>query len=104
MKSDHEQMDKELRDFASKKNISLGDIDADTNVNLTERAGNEWDEEWADEMADQHRRLIRRFERADQKIQESELVGIIRKSLPTLRSHMDMAEKLEEKFDNMPDR
>jgi hypothetical protein len=47
-----------------------------------------------------HHRLVRKFERAANRTQDVELKVIINKALPILRSHLDMAEKLEAKLSN----
>lgn len=98
MLGDHEKMDSELRAYAGKKNISLADLRTNETVNLNEKAGREWDEEWADEVGDMHRAVIRRFERAQNRVQDAELKDMINKSLPTLQAHRDMTQKLEDKL------
>lgn len=99
MITDHEKMEKEVDAYVSKKNINTSGVDTSATVNLNEDKGNEWDEEWADEMGDKHRQLIRRFERAEKRVDDAELKNLITQSLPTLRSHLDMVEKLEAKLD-----
>lgn len=101
MMTDHEQMDKDLKAYATKKNISLADVDMDSydRINLDEKKGPDWDEEWADEIVDMHEKTIKKFERNQDKVADAELKDMITKALPTLRSHLEMATKLEDKLD-----
>ena len=104
MITEHEKLNQDLRSYANKKNFRLDDIDTTKTVKLNEDAGNEWDEEWADEIGDRHRMMIRRFERAQTRVQDSELRDIIAKALPSMRSHLDKTEQLETKLDVQNDR
>lgn len=99
MIAEYEKIDKDMRAYASKNNFRLDGIDATKMTQLNEDAGNEWDEEWADEVGDRHRALIRRFDRAQNRIQDSELKDMINQALPSMRSHLDKTEKLEAKLD-----
>lgn len=99
MITDHEQMDVELKSLAATKNVDISNADTSIIAQLSEKPGPDWDEEWADEIGDMHRTLIRRFERAQNFTKDADLKALIDKSLPTLRSHMQMAEQLEERLD-----
>ena len=104
MISDHEKIDRDLRAYANKNNFTLDGIDTNNMVNINKKSGNEWDEEWADEVGDHHRAMIRRFDRAQNRIQDMELKEIISEALPSMRSHLDKTEKLEVKLDVKTDR
>lgn len=99
MMADHEKMDTDMRAYATKKNLDLADVDVDAKVNLMDAKGAEWDEEWADEVGDMHRRLINRFERAENYAQDAELKDMVTKTLPTLRAHHDMLLGTEKRLD-----
>lgn len=99
MLADHEKMRTDLLAYAQKHNYDLTGLDTNRTVNNNKSAGANWDEEWADEMVDMHRSTIRRFERAQKRIQEQELAGMITSTLPTLRSHLQMMEGLDNKLD-----
>lgn len=99
MMADHEKMDKEMRTYASDKKIDISDVDTSADVNLNEQKGREWDEEWADEVADMHEHLIKKFERAQDRVENAELKGMINKTLPTLRNHLNMANQLETRLE-----
>ena len=95
----HEKLDKDMRAYASKNNFLLDGVDTTRMVNINKTSGNDWDEEWADEVGDRHRALIRKFDRAQNRIQDSELKDMINQALPSMRSHLDKTEKLENKLD-----
>ena len=104
MISDHEKIDRDMRAYASKNNFGLDGVNTTDMVNINKKSGNEWDEEWADEVGDRHRAMIRRFDRAQNRIQDNELKKIISEALPTMRSHLDKTEKLEVKLDAKADK
>lgn len=99
MMTDHEKMDKDMKAYAAKKNIDLSNLDTTVTVDLNESKGNDWDEEWADEMEDKHEALVKKFEKAENKVHDAELKTMITSTLPTLRSHLDMARKLDDKLE-----
>ena len=100
MLADHEKMDTDLKAFAKKKGIEIEEADTTVIIlDINENDAKDWDKEWADEMADKHRKLVRRFERAENFANDAELKVLISSSLPTLRAHLDMATKLEERLD-----
>jgi putative membrane protein len=103
MMQEHEKMERDLRNYAGNKNLRTDDIDTSATVSLNEKAGNEWDEEWADEVGDRHRQLIRRFQRAQRRIDDTELKDIINRNLPTLRAHLDSVQQLENRLDTRSD-
>ena len=100
MMQDHKQMIADLQSYANRKSISLDDIDTSGVVEINEKPGRYWDEEWADEIGDMHRRMIRRFDRARNNVQDRELLDMIDNPRPVLQSHLDMAQKLEARLDN----
>ena len=77
MMREHEKMETDLKGYAQKRNFIIDDIDTSETVRLNEKPGDDWDEEWADEVGDRHRQLIRRFERAQKRIDDTELKNII---------------------------
>jgi putative membrane protein len=99
MMREHEQLETELKGYAEKRNLRIDDIDTSETARLNEKPGDEWDEEWADEVGDRHRQLIKRFERAQKRIDDTELKDIITRNLPSLRSHLDSVRNLEARLD-----
>lgn len=102
MIADHEQMARDFRAYARNKKIDLdNDIDDSSDVLLLESKGADWDEEWADETADRHKALVKRFERAEKRVKDPELLNLITKYLPVLRSHLATAENMEARLDKL---
>jgi putative membrane protein len=99
MLADHEKMNTDLRALANTKRVEVEELDTTVIVlDINEDNPAEWDAEWADEMADKHRRLIRRFERAANFVNDPELKGLVNESLPKLRAHLDMSTKLDDRL------
>ena len=100
MLTDHQKMNDDMKAFAATHGVEIEEVDTTTIIlDINEDDPADWDEEGSDEMADKHRRLIRRFERAENYIDDAELKALVTGALPTLRSHLDMATKLEERLD-----
>jgi putative membrane protein len=99
MLADHQKMDTDMRKFAMTKNISLDKVDTVGKVDVDDAKGKDWDEEWSEELVEMHEKTIRRFERAQDRVTDAELKTTITNTLPTLRAHLDMAKKLEERLD-----
>jgi putative membrane protein len=95
---DFEKINKDMKAHADRRNFKL-DNNIDTTVRLAERKGLEWDEEWADELGDKNRRLIRRYERAENRILNPDVKKMISETLPVLRSHLDSLDRLETRLD-----
>lgn len=100
MMNEDKKMEMDLKTYASKKNIETDDIDSIQTMVVNEKPGIEWDEEYADEISDKHRQLVRRFEQAQKRIEDDELKNMIATHLPTLRSRLEMTEKLETRLDD----
>jgi len=98
MLTDHQKMGKEMTGYANKKNYKMPDIDTTNAVDINNKSGRDWDKAWADKMVDEHQKLVDKFESSQNKVQDQELKSVITKSLPTLRSHLDMAKKLQGKL------
>lgn len=90
-----EKMETDLKVFADKRNFSIDDIDTVETIKLREGRGIRWDEECADEIGDKHRQLIKRFERAQNHIENTELKNIIAQYLPVLSSQLKTVDDLE---------
>jgi putative membrane protein len=98
MLTDHQKMEGELRDYADKNNITLPAIDTGDAVIMDERIGIEWDEEWADEMGDVYKRMVRRFERAGDRVKDPALQSMISSNLPVLQTHFEKARSIEKRL------
>ena len=98
MLTDHMKMDKELRDYASGKNYKMPDIDTADVANNNKDRGKDWDKDWAEKMVTEHKKLVDKFTDNENDVKDAGLKGMITKSLPTLKSHLEKAQKLEDKL------
>jgi putative membrane protein len=102
---EHEQMNSQLKEYASKHNIELDDDDTTVIIlDINEDKGKDWDKEWTDEMADRHRKIVRKFERAQDRIKDAELKSIVDNALPKLRTHLETIGKLEDRISKNGDK
>ena len=98
MLTDHEKMGAEVLAYATSKSLEVPNVDTAGVVDNNEKKGRDWDKKWADKMVDDHEKVINRFEDAQDDVKDPEMEGMITKTLPTLRSHLEMAKTLKEKF------
>lgn len=98
MLPDHEKMGKDVAAYAAAKGIELPNVDVTNEVDNNEKKGSDWDKKWADKMVDDHEKVINRFENASTSVKDPELKTMIDNTLPTLRSHLEMAKTLQAKY------
>ena len=98
MMADHEQMGTEVKDYAGKKGLEVPNVDTAGEVDINEKTGKDWDRKWAEKMVDDHQKVIKRFENAQNDVKDEELRTMITSTLPKLRSHLEMSEKLRDKL------
>lgn len=97
MEKDHKALGAKMKAYATKQNYTLNT--ADTKDALDDDAkGTDWDKKWADKMVDDHQKTIDKFERAESRTNDQALKDIVSGALPTLREHLDMAKRLQEKL------
>lgn len=99
MLTEHEKMNNFFISYARNNNIDLADIDTTENIDINEDKGTDWDEEWADEVSDLHKRMIRRFEKAEGRVQNAELKNQLSTSLPLMRNHLQTTDSLEKRLE-----
>jgi putative membrane protein len=94
---DHARMNNELKDIASKENIVLpSGVSSEQRQNidrLAKLSGAQFDREFLTDSAKDHREDIAEFEKESNSGQDQALRDFASKSLPTLRKHLEMAEK-----------
>jgi putative membrane protein len=92
----------ELKTFASSKSISIPSEADDEAMRKTKRfsdeAGTDFDKKWCKEMIDRHEETINKFEKRMDKTEDADLKAWLSKTLPTLRSHLQMLEGHHEKI------
>jgi putative membrane protein len=100
MLSDHKKLGEAVKDYISKKNITLSDVDtADTDNDLNSTAaGIDFDKAWADKMVNDHKKVISMFEDAQDDVQDPQLKNMITDALPKLRMHLEMSQTLQDKL------
>ena len=100
MISDHKKLGEEVKAYIAKKNITLTDVDtAEADNDLGNRAaGNDFDKAWADKMVNDHEKVLNMFKDAQDDVKDAELKDMITKAIPTLQSHLEMAQQLQGKY------
>lgn len=97
MIEDHSKASKELKEYATKMNITLPDaLDADSQdkINkLKEKKGKDFDKDYIKFMVSDHKEDISDFENESKDANDPELRAWVDKTLPTLRHHLQMAEE-----------
>ncbi len=68
---------------------------------LTAKTGKEFDKEYMNMMVDDHKEDIDAFEKAAEKGNDADLKAFAAKTIPTLKQHLEMAEKTEKITDKM---
>ncbi len=91
----------ELTTFAAKKGIAsptmqTSGAEIDSNY-LAESEGQAFDEKWCKSLVNKYEKRIAKFERRSYKTDDMELKKWIDGTLPTLKSHLEMLKKQEEK-------
>lgn len=95
MAADHEKLGKQMKDYASKKNITLDQDAHEMNHDIDGKKGTEWDKNWVDHMVEMHEKDVKDFEDAMDDVDDMELKTMISDALPVLRAHLDMAKALQ---------
>lgn len=99
MMKDHKDLADKMKDYASKKNITLpADQDYSKDVDMGNKKGKDWDKAWTDKMVDEHQKTIDKFQKAQNDVTDPDLKTIITNTLPTLQKHLDMCKQLQGKM------
>ena len=105
MVDDHTKANNELKSLAAQKGITLPAMLMEKHqkmVNdLTAKTGKEFDKEYMNMMVDDHKEDIDAFEKAAEKGNDADLKAFAAKTIPTLKQHLEMAEKTEKITDKM---
>jgi putative membrane protein len=99
MVDDHTRANNELRQLASRKNITLPtDLDPrhrETMQRLSGLSGAEFDRAYMEEMVRAHTKDVSDFERASNQAQDPDVRSFATAALPTLRQHLEMATSMQ---------
>lgn len=105
MVNDHGKANAELSSIAKAKGIDVPkELDAEHQKMvdaLSAKTGKEFDREYSQHMNMDHGKAIALFEGAS-KSSDADLAGFAKKTLPTLKEHKELAEKLPGKQASMP--
>lgn len=97
---EHTKANNELKALAQKKNItlptSMGDEHKRKYDNLQEKTGTEFDKEYMDLMVKDHKEDIKEFEEQAEDGNDPEIKEWASSKLPTLRHHLEEAERVHE--------
>lgn len=101
---DHTAANDELIKLANAKHVELPPAPSHSERKEIEKLGKlsgaAFDKQFASLGVKDHRKDIKEFEKASGKVKDPELKAWIDKTLPTLREHLAMAEKLEQSTGN----
>jgi putative membrane protein len=97
----HTKMTADLQQLASRKGITLpGELSNDLMRDmdkLNEKTGLDYDKEYLDQMKNKHEDGIDKLEKTADKAEDAEIKDMASKSLPEMRSHLDMVEAARNK-------
>lgn len=99
----HSKANGELKSLAQQKNISLPNAMSNEHQrkydNLAEKTGEEFDKEYMDLMVKDHKEDIDEFEEHAKQGNDPQLKEWASSKLPTLRQHLEEAERVQEALD-----
>jgi putative membrane protein len=99
MLKDHTKINEEVKELAAKKQItissSMSDSNKETLEKIAKKNGADFDKEYVEQMVKVHKNDIDKFETAAKDSKDNEVKEWAQKTLPTLRHHLEMAEKLK---------
>ncbi|MGV3502332.1 MAG: DUF4142 domain-containing protein [Adhaeribacter sp.] len=103
MVDDHGKANEELKTLATAKNITLPSAPGEDHqkhiTDLTALKGAEFDKKYIDMMVKDHEEDVKHFEDAAQDAElDADLKAFAQKTLPTLKSHLDMAKKIDDRI------
>ena len=103
MVRDHQQAGTELKQIASKHNITPAGKEHnehnDMRERLTKLSGAEFDREYMEAMVDDHEKAVNDVERKAENADNPEIRQWASKTLPTLRQHLERARQIQQKLE-----
>jgi putative membrane protein len=99
MTKDHGNAGDQLKPIAEKLKVSIPDqVSAEhqqTIDKLSKLKGDEFDKAYAEAMVKDHQKVVAMFEKIEGELQDPDLKKFAQDTLPTLKEHLEMAQKLE---------
>jgi putative membrane protein len=100
MVTDHTKANNELMDVAKLKNITLPSVPgADEQkvlADLTKKSGKDFDKAYVSAMVDDHKKDVKEFDGATKSVKDTDIKAFAVKTLPTLKMHLDMINKIHD--------
>jgi putative membrane protein len=100
MVTDHTKANNELMDVAKLKNITLPSVPgADEQkilADLTKKSGKDFDKAYVNAMVDDHKKDVKAFDDATKSVKDTDIKAFAVKTLPTLKMHLDMINKIHD--------
>ncbi|HEY6161346.1 MAG TPA: DUF4142 domain-containing protein [Bacteroidia bacterium] len=97
MIADHTKANNELKDLASKKNISVPSILSDKSQkkydDLVKKTGIDFDKAYSDQMVSDHKDVIDAFQKEADQGKDADVKSWASGKLPALQEHLQMSEK-----------
>lgn len=104
MLTDHTKMGDEMKALADKKGMTLAtEPPAEKKQMLDEvsaKKGKDFDAAYVDAQVKDHEEAIALFEKGSASVKDADLKALIDKTLPTLRSHLEMVKDAQSKMNN----
>ena len=102
MQDDHTKANQELKTIASNKGVTIpSDLDKKHKSKvdkLSKLSGGEFDRQYMKEMVDDHKEDVQKFQRIADKGRDSDVKKFAADTLPTLKEHLDLAQKTDKQL------
>jgi len=99
MASDHNKVAEEVKNLASKRNVTLpatiGDDEQKEIDNIAAKTGKEFDEAYVRHMIDEHQDDISLFKRATDKVNDADVRTFASNTLPKLQAHLESFKEVQ---------
>jgi putative membrane protein len=102
MVHDHSAANDKVKAFAGQRNVTLpatvSDEEQKTIDDLNKKSGADFDKAYVNTMVKGHESTIDLFEKAGDKVNDTEIKGFITSTLPTIRMHLDSVKAIQKKL------
>ena len=102
MVDDHTKLNNQLKDVASKKNVSVpatvGNDQKKDMDDLSKKTGNDFDKAYVKMMVKDHKEDIDEFKKASQNLTDNDLKTFATNALPVLQKHLDAIQAIQKKM------
>lgn len=99
MVEDHTKLNDQLKDLASRKNVTLPTAVTNEQQNeidkLSKETGKDFDKDYVSMMVDDHQKDIDKFKNARDKISDADFKELITKALPVLEKHLNAIQQIK---------